>query len=210
MSLRSKSRPEYHTYLNLKHPNSFARLADLIQALAPSAGSTRIVAIDGCGGAGKSTFAAALAKELGNCPVIHTDDFASWDHPLDWWPRLLGQVLAPLSRHEPAHYQRYDWETKSLAERHQVSSPIVIIEGVSAARREFRPYLAYRVWVECPHVVRLRRGIDRDGVSMEDQWRIWMADEYRYIAEHRPLDVADLVVDGSVSSTDGMFTPLLE
>ena len=195
--------------MNLKHANSFSGLAALIRDLPPSAGSTTVVAIDGCGGAGKSTFASALAQALENCPVIHTDDFASWDQPLDWWPRLLDQVLSPLSRFEPAHYQRYDWETRCLAEWHQVLSPIAVIEGVTSARREFRPYLAYCIWIECPHALRLRRGLERDGVSREDQWRIWMTDEYRYIAEHRPLDVADLVVDGSVWWTEGKFGPIL-
>ncbi|MBT7203398.1 MAG: hypothetical protein HN867_07910, partial [Deltaproteobacteria bacterium] len=57
---------------------------------------SRIVAIDGCGGAGKSTLATKLAVLLDDCPVIHTDDFASWDHPLDWYPRMIAQVLEPL------------------------------------------------------------------------------------------------------------------
>jgi 2-phosphoglycerate kinase len=38
---------------------------------------TKIIAIDGPGGAGKSSLAALLAHELGSAPVLHTDDFAS-------------------------------------------------------------------------------------------------------------------------------------
>ena len=59
--------------------------------------STRIVAIDGHGGAGKSTLAEELAGELGSAQIVHTDDFASWGFPLDWWPRLLDEVLEPVS-----------------------------------------------------------------------------------------------------------------
>ena len=69
---------------------------------------TRIVAIDGCGGAGKSTLATKLANILDNCPVIHTDDFASWDHPLDWYPRVIEQVLEPLRHNHVAHFQKFD------------------------------------------------------------------------------------------------------
>lgn len=54
---------------------------------APIGMATRIVAIDGPGGAGKSSLAAYLAQEL-DAPVVHTDDFASWDNPIDWWPEL--------------------------------------------------------------------------------------------------------------------------
>src|SRR5437870_1508968 len=85
-------------------------------AQAPGAMKTKIIAVDGPGGAGKSTFAGQLANALENAPIMHTDDFASWDNPLNWWPRLLEQVLKPLAINRPAHYQRYDWGAKQLAE----------------------------------------------------------------------------------------------
>ncbi len=34
-----------------------------------------LIAIDGCGGAGKSTFATELAHKLGNSQIVHIDDF---------------------------------------------------------------------------------------------------------------------------------------
>jgi uridine kinase len=49
--------------------------------------TTRVIAIDGPGGSGKSTLAENLSPALGHAPIIHTDDFASWDVPLEWWPR---------------------------------------------------------------------------------------------------------------------------
>ena len=188
--------------------NSFAGLAEHIRGLPLSAGAARIVAIDGCGGAGKSTFAEALSAELGGCSIVHTDDFASWDQPLDWWPRLLDQVLIPLSRSEPACYQRYDWDAKELVDWLSVESETVILEGVSSTRREFRPFLAYRVWIETPAELRLERGLDRDGTAMEGQWLRWMADEDRYMADHLPRASADLIVDGSVAPIGGQFTVL--
>lgn len=93
---------------------------NIIQAIqtaqAPDGMTTKIISIDGPGGAGKSSLAEQLSQKLGNAPIIYTDDFASWDNPLNWWPRLLGQVLEPLSHNEIARYQRYDWGTKRLAE----------------------------------------------------------------------------------------------
>jgi hypothetical protein len=58
------------------------------QKTPPEGMTTRVVAIDGHGGAGKSTLAKRLAKELGGAQIVETDDFASWDNPLNWWPRL--------------------------------------------------------------------------------------------------------------------------
>ena len=62
-------------------------------ATSPDQIRTRTVAVDGCGGAGKATFAKRLARTLDNCPIVHSDDFASWDRPLDWHPRLVEQVF---------------------------------------------------------------------------------------------------------------------
>lgn len=167
-----------------------------IKALRPSAGSTVVVGIDGCGGAGKSTLARSLAEHLG-AAVIQTDDFASWDNPIDWWPRLLQQALQPLSRREPAHYQRWDWEKACLAEWRTVMCPIILIEGVTATRKEFRPYLAFSIYVECPRDLRLKRGLERDGEQALPLWLDWMAHEDRYCELHNPQGHADLIVEGT-------------
>jgi hypothetical protein len=95
--------------------------------------------------------------------VVCTDDFASWDHPLEWWRRLIEQVLEPLSRDEPGRFQRYDCDARQLAEWREVPvAPLLILEGVSSSRAAFGPYLAFRVWVSASRQERLRRGLERD------------------------------------------------
>jgi uridine kinase len=172
-------------------------LALKIQTLPPSAGNTVVVGVDGFGGAGKSTLAGALRSLLPQAAIVHTDDFAAWDNPIDWWPRLLEQVLLPLSQRKPARYQRYDWTERRLAEWHEVTAPLVIVEGVTATRAEFRPFLAYKIWVDCPRELRLQRGLERDGAEAEPLWHEWMAAEDRYCQEQRPMDHADLILSGS-------------
>ncbi len=156
-----------------------------------------VVAIDGRGGAGKSTLARHLAVALGGAPVVHTDDFASWEEPLDWWPRLLEQVLVPLATDGVAHYQRYDWEKRELDNWIDVSGAHVVLEGVTANRAAFRPYLAFAIWVETPRALCLARGIERDGEAMRAQWDAWMAAEDQYIERESPREHADLVVAGA-------------
>src|SRR6476469_3661267 len=73
---------------------SFRSLADSILALP---GGVRLVAVDGYGGAGKSTFATRLAAALGGAAVVHTDDFATGEPGVEWWPRLEREVIVPLS-----------------------------------------------------------------------------------------------------------------
>ena len=66
---------------------------------------TRIVAIDGCEGL-----------------VNHTDAFASWDHPLDWYPRVVEKVLEPLRHNQMAHFQKFDWQANQLGQWEAVKS----------------------------------------------------------------------------------------
>ena len=70
----------------------------------------------------------------------------------------------------------------------------VILEGVSASREAFHPFLTYSIWVEAPADVRLRRGLERDGEGARAQWEKWMAQEDRYVERERPRERADLVV----------------
>ncbi len=176
------------------------RFSDLAREIeqSPSSGETRLVGVDGCGGAGKSTFADQLSKHLGDASVIHTDDFASWDDPIDWWPRMKEQVIDPLAQGNEARWQRYDWEQRDLAEWHTLEpGGVVIIEGVTAARREWRDQLAYSVWVDCPRKIRLRRGLERDGQEALPLWERWMAAEDKYIADQSPQAHTNLLVSGA-------------
>jgi uridine kinase len=162
----------------------------------PTRHPVKIVAIDGPGGAGKSSVAEALAAALGGAPIVHTDDFASWDEPLDWWPALLGRVLEPLAAGRAARFTPTSWDGEPQPEVVVEPAEFVVLEGVSASREAFRPYLAYSIWVETPRELRLERGLGRDGEQARAQWETWMAAEDAYVARERPHERADLVVPG--------------
>src|SRR4051794_18766287 len=143
--------------------DSLKTLIEAARASRPPAGvATRLIAVDGPVGAGKTTLAARLVEEL-QAAVIHTDEFASWDNPINWWPEMLERALKPLAAGEVAHYQPTTWGGD---ERERVliePGGTVVIEGVTASRAAFRPYLGYSIWIETDRAVRLQRGIDRDG-----------------------------------------------
>jgi len=170
----------------------------LVTRILELPGPTRFVAIDGPGGAGKSTFAERLSAAADRAPIVHTDDFASADNPINWWPRLLTQVIEPLSRGERCRYQRYDWPTETLAEWCTVEpSPIVIIEGVSAGRREWMEHLSFVIWIETSRPERLRRGIERDGPTALDDWESWMSAEDAHYKRDPTRQRADVIVGGT-------------
>lgn len=161
----------------------------------PAGVATRLIAVDGCGGAGKTTLAARLAEEL-QAVVIHTDEFASSDNPLNWWPEMLERALKPLAAGEVAHYQPTTWGGEERTPVLIEPGGTVVLEGVTASRTAFRPYLAYSIWIETDRAVRLQRGIDRDGEEARAQWEEWMAAEDRYVESEKPAEHVNVVLHG--------------
>ena len=187
------------------------KVLDLIDRRS-SADRTLLVAIDGLGGAGKSTLAVELSAELPAASIVEVDHFyrpmtdaerkklsprEGYEDYFDW-KRMFDEVLEPLSEQRLSRYRRYDWSTNSLAEwRETRPAGAVIIEGVYSTRPEFRPLLGVTVYVNAPREQRLARMIARRYENME--WlEHWMAAEDWYIENVRPADHADLVVDGSL------------
>lgn len=154
------------------------------------------VGIDGCGAAGKTRLASQIAAAVPDVSVVHVDDFSGPRIP-EWdWSRFDGQVVRPLLAGRPARYQRWDWDADAGAEWHEIApGGLVIVEGVSATRREVRVPWSLTIWVEAPREVRLARARERDGEAMLTRWlEDWMPSEERYIARENPKARADLIV----------------
>jgi uridine kinase len=191
----------------------FSDLAAYALGLPPRLGEVRLIAVDGPSGAGKTRFAEQLATALG-APVVHTDDLLKgWDDQFTFWTRLEEKVLAPLRKGETATYQPYDWEKADF-----VGLPItvlpaqaVVLEGMSAARRQIRPELTLAIYVDAPPMVRWDRAISRDGddsLAYRKYLERWRAAEDRHFAVDETAAHADLLVDGSATAPDGRYVSL--
>ncbi|HZZ97830.1 MAG TPA: hypothetical protein VFE19_12465 [Jatrophihabitantaceae bacterium] len=159
---------------------------------------TVLVGIDGYGGAGKTTFAAAAATMVPGAIVVHADDFAAPTVP-EWdFDRFRAQVLAPLLAGHPGRYQRWDWQRDEGAEWHDVPlGRLVILEGVSSTRAEVAAPWDLTVWIDTPESVRLDRAVTRDGAAMLPTWYdVWLPEEAAYVAREDPLSRVDLILDG--------------
>jgi uridine kinase len=182
------------------------KLRDLIARLhaLPRRRLTLLVGVDGTAGAGKTTFTRALVALDPGLDVIQMDDFGlpSPDHDqalgaervaagLDW-RRLRSSVLLPLSRDQPARYQRYDPATDSMAEWRMVPvGGILIAEGRYACVKALTTFYDFRIWVDSPRPLR----DDRLGGGRGD--RSWLAAEEAYLSSQDPAAAAHLRVDGS-------------
>jgi uridine kinase len=176
-------------------------LTDLVARLRESparAGSTRVLAIDGRGGSGKTMLADRLASLL-DAPVVHMDDlFPGWDGLAAAVPLLTEQVVAPLAAGKAARYRRYDWDRGEFAETHELGRPaVLVVEGVAAGARPTAPYTSLLVWVEAPRAERMRRGLERDGETYRPHWERWARQEAAHFAADGTRARADVRVDGA-------------
>jgi len=192
---------------------AYTELARRVLAGPARLGRTRLVAVDGPSGAGKSRFAAHLADALaalagparshgesGRPPVVHTDDLLDgWDDQLTFWSRLEAQVLAPLREGRRGAYRRYSWVRRSFLPRPVPVpvAPVLIVEGVSAARAVVRPEVTAAVFVTAPAPTRLARAVARDGPEILPELRRWHAGERAHFAADGTAGRVDLVIDGA-------------
>lgn len=144
-------------------------------------GAVRLLAIDGPSGAGKSLLADAVVAELRGRGVgtalVRTDHYATWDDPLGWWPRLDREVLAPLQQGGPAAYRPVEWVDggpRTGAEVVLHPPRVLVLEGVSSARRAVADRLSLAVWVDGPGAAeRLERAVARDGEPIRRHLVCW-------------------------------------
>ena len=175
--------------------DEIARIVAALAAAPPRAGGTRVLAVDGRSGAGKTSLAAALRDRL-RTPVVSLEDlYGGWDgleHGIDL---LVSAVLEPLAAGRAARVPRYDWIAAGWAEPAVLEPPaVLIVEGVGAGARRAASFHSLLVWLEVPASVRKGRALNRDGETFAPYWDRWAAQEDLMLARERTPDRADLVL----------------
>ena len=168
-----------------------------LHARPATLGVGRLLCVDGPAGSGKTTLAAAVEALVPGARVVHVDDL------LQGWsglPGLSGQLeglLRPLGRGEPGTYRRWDWEASGWAGTVTVPpGPLLVLEGVGSGAAAYADLETLLVWVEAPHDLRMRRGLERDGDAFAPHWQRWAAAEAELFTREQTRDRADVVVDG--------------
>jgi uridine kinase len=165
---------------------------------APAAGRTRVVAVDGRSGAGKTSFATALGAALG-APVVTLEDlYGGWDGLERGVDLLVSEVLEPLAAGRAALVPRYDWAAAGWDAPWTLEPPqVLIVEGVGAGARRAAGFASVLTWMEAAASVRKKRALDRDGDTFAPHWDAWAAQEDTMLARERTPQRADLVIDGT-------------
>lgn len=173
---------------------------------SPKNGKFYIVAIDGRGGAGKTTLAEYISKLLPGFTVINGDDYFEHDDNTIAFgafndERFHDDVVKNLKEAKTDFtYRPYDWHAKP----HIKNRPLRIGEGLIIERSfSFSFDLDYdlKIWVETPARLALQRGQERDEMPLEQGYRswkeVWQPQEDAHFKKVKPLETADIVIDGT-------------
>ncbi len=162
----------------------FEKIADRVVGAALRPGRV-LVAIDGIGASGKSTFAARLARQVDERPVVvvHVDDFFNPSvvrhargrlSPEGFWHdsynygALIASTLRPLAVGGDGLYSAASFDP--VADRVALSSPVrapddalVLVEGTFVHRDELVQFWDYSIYLDVPFAEAAIRLHQRNG-----------------------------------------------
>jgi hypothetical protein len=162
-----------------------------------------VLAVDGRSSSGKTTLAARLQGVVAGSVVVHTDDIAWWHSRFGWADLLIDGILTAVHAGRPVSYRPPRWDERQRPGAIEVPAdcPLLIIEGVGAARREGAHLTDAAIWVQADEREAECRSLARagqpGGPPTVQHLRDWMAEEIPFLAGQRPWEHAALIACGT-------------
>lgn len=182
-----------------------------------------VVGIDGLGGSGKTSLAKELSRDLNvkniDMVIIHIDDYIvernkryQTGHP-EWYEYYHLQWDTEMLRNElfqelhtncsELTLPLYDKQNDSISIKDITVNPqsVILIEGIFLQRKEWRKYLDFVIYLDCPRELRMERVLKRDSYIGDYQARLnkykkryWIAEEH-YLNIENPHKGADIILN---------------
>ncbi|MDZ5471445.1 kinase [Bacillus sp. 31A1R] len=179
-----------------------------------------VVAIDGLSGAGKTTLVKRIQEQLTNIDVvvIHIDDhivernkryhtgYEEWYeyYSLQWdVEKLSNDLFEKLQSNSDIHLPFYNNSTDTYEVKEIPFTPrsIVLVEGIFLQRHEWRDYLDFVIYIDCPRDIRYKRVLTRDTYIGDFESRLnkyknryWLGEDH-YLKVVKPMEIADLIIN---------------
>lgn len=206
-----------HTFEDSLHKQSEHVIEAIQQQLATLA-QPIVVAIDGGSGAGKSSLATLIQKQL-DVALIPLDDFYSAHIPdQQWeaftpeeklehifnWKRLRQQVIEPLLQGDVARWHAFNFEAGPHLDgtypmqdefKQQAPAAVILIEGAYSASPALTYLVDISILVDIPVNIRHARLAAREDHDFLTRWHaFWDPVEDFYFNHVRPKDTFDIVL----------------
>jgi len=166
-----------------------------------------VIAIDGCSGSGKSTWAYFLHQVYGG-NLFHMDDFflrpeqrtekrlAETGGNIDY-ERFSAEILAGLSGDKPFGYRRYDCRTQTLGEPIKINPDrFNLIEGVYSHHPKFSGRYDLKVFLRMSEDDQHARILARSGPALYRRFvNEWIPMENRYFSVMQIAESSNLILD---------------
>lgn len=156
-----------------------------------------LLAIDGPAGAGKTTLASQLEKDLlphSTVKVIHMDDlYSGWSNPFN---KQLTQTLFHITRSHLAKVEfsidKFNWKTMQFDTQELIpTTDVLIIEGVGAAQKVVRDAGATTYWLDIAPEIGFERVLARDGLHIKEQMQQWQIEQEIHFAADQTREFAE-------------------
>jgi uridine kinase len=150
-------------------------------SIKPNSSRPFILGVSGGSGSGKTFFAKALQKHLGeeSCAIIYQDNFyidqskkfdfdggsVNFDHPDSLDFRLLAKHLVEIKSGMATNIPLYDFATHSRKQETCLITPrpVIIVDGILIFHaQEVRPHLDELIFFDTPEELRYARRFERD------------------------------------------------
>lgn len=181
-------------------------LRKVVLSNLPNNGKYYIIAVDGRGGAGKTTLTEYISRLLPDFTVLNGDEyFEPAENTIAFGAfneeRFEKEVLKRLRKGEACFtYHPYEWDEEPHLQNRElkITSGIIIERNFSFA---FNLDYDLKIWVQTPETIALERGQERDEMPLEQGYRswkeIWQPLENAHFNKYNPLETADIVIDGT-------------